>query len=140
MANPQTGTAAGFRRDVETAGANLMKETEAAVGRVGDEFQRAKEQIAETAASGRDDLSADLKKLSKDVANLKDTVAEMVKALGSDLGDAASDLGAEIASSAKEEAGAMVAELERVARRNPLAVVTGALCLGLVIGLISGRR
>ena len=34
----------------------------------------------------------------------------------------------------------MVAELERVARRNPRAVVTGALCLGLWIGLISGRR
>ena len=34
----------------------------------------------------------------------------------------------------------MVTEFERVARRNPLGVVAGALCVGLVIGLISGRR
>ena len=34
----------------------------------------------------------------------------------------------------------MVTEFERVARRNPLAVVAGALCVGLVIGLFSGRR
>jgi hypothetical protein len=60
--------------------------------------------------------------------------------MGSQIGDAASGLGSELASSAKDQAGSMVAEFERVARRNPLAVVAGALCLGLVIGLMSGRR
>src|SRR5215475_444395 len=133
MANPETGTAAGFRRDVGTAGANQKKETEAAAGRVGDEFQRAKEQISQTTASAREDLSADLGKLSGDISSLKDTVAEIVKALRSDFGEAASGLGAEIASSAKDHAGSVVEEFERVARRNPLAVVAGALCLGLVI-------
>src|SRR5215204_341104 len=132
MANPaeeRGGNSTTFRRDVETAGANLKKDTETAAGRVGEEFQRAKEQISQTAAAARDDLATDLRTLSDDVSKLKDTVANMATLVGS-----------EIASTAKEQAGSMVAEFERVARRNPLAVVTGALCVGLVIGLMSGRR
>ncbi len=78
--------------------------------------------------------------LSEDMSSLKDTVAELAKVFAAEIGEAASGIGAEVASSAKEQAGSMVAEFERVARRNPLAVVAGALCVGLVIGLISGRR
>jgi ElaB/YqjD/DUF883 family membrane-anchored ribosome-binding protein len=103
-------------------------------------LQRAKEQLAQTAATARDDVSGDLRRLSDDLVKLKDTVAEIAKTMGSQVGDAASDLGAEIASTAQDQASSMVAEFERVARRNPLGVVAGALCVGLVIGLLSGRR
>src|SRR6266540_3088787 len=114
MANPAENRTASLRRDVETA-----------ASRVGEEFQRAKEQISDTAAAGRDDLADDLRKLSEDMSSLKDTVAELAKVFAAEIGEAASGIGAEVASSAKEQAGSMVAEFERVARRNPLAVVAG---------------
>jgi ElaB/YqjD/DUF883 family membrane-anchored ribosome-binding protein len=144
MANPaedrNPGSTASLRRDVETAGANLKRDAEVGAGRVGEEFQRAKDQLSQTAAAAREDLAADLRKLTADVSRLTETVGSIAKSVGSQIGEAATDLGSEIASSAKQEAGSMVAEFERVARRNPLAVVAGALCVGMVIGLMSGRR
>ena len=50
------------------------------------------------------------------------------------------DIGAEIASTAKEQASTLVEEFEKVARRNPLGVVAGALFLGLLIGVMRGRH
>ena len=38
--------------------------TESATGRVGDDVQRAKENISEAAASARDDIAADLRRLN----------------------------------------------------------------------------
>jgi ABC-type transporter Mla subunit MlaD len=138
MANPAEDRS--LRKDVEAAGANVKKEAESGAGRVGEEIQRAKEQISQTAATARDDVSENLRALSDDIARLKDTVAGIAKTVGVQIGDAASDITSEIASSAKDQAGTVVAEFERVARRNPLAVVAGALCVGMVIGLMSGRR
>ena len=46
-----------------------------ATSRVGDDVQRAKENISEAGASARDDIAADLRRLSADVTSLKDTVA-----------------------------------------------------------------
>jgi ElaB/YqjD/DUF883 family membrane-anchored ribosome-binding protein len=129
MADPAEDRTASFRREAETSG-----------GRVGGEFQRAKEHIAETAAAGRDDIAEDLRKLTSDIASLKDTVAQLAKTVASDVGEAAGDIGLELASSAKEQADSMVTEFEKVARRNPLGVAAAALGIGLVIGLMSGRR
>ena len=43
------------------------RHAEAATGRIGDDVQRAKENISEAAASARDDIAADLRRLSVDV-------------------------------------------------------------------------
>jgi len=140
MAHPAEERTSGLRRDVETAGAHVKREAEAGAGRVGDDFQRHKEHLTQTAASARDDIASDLRKLTEDVSRLSGTVSGIARTVSSQIGEAASDLGSGVASTAKNQAGSMVTELERVARRNPLAVVAGALCVGMMIGLMSGRR
>jgi ElaB/YqjD/DUF883 family membrane-anchored ribosome-binding protein len=115
-------------------------EAEATVSRVGATMQRAKDEISQTAATGGEAISGDLRKLSEDVAALRDTVATLTKSLASEVGSAAEEIGADIGHAVKEEASSLVDEFEKVARKNPIAVVAGALCLGLLIGLSRGRH
>jgi len=114
--------------------------TESATGRVGDDVQRAKENIFEAATSARDDIAADLRRLSADVVSLKDTVAELAKAVTTEVGGAATGIGEDIASAAKDKANTLLSEFEAAARRNPLGVVIGAVGIGMLIGLMKGRR
>jgi hypothetical protein len=109
-------------------------------GRIGDDVQRARENISEAAASARDDIAAELRRLSADVGSLKDTVAELAKIVTAEVGEAATDIGEDIASTAKAQANTLLSEFEAVARRNPLGVVIGAFGIGLLIGLVKGRR
>ena len=51
-----TGPAGSSKRDAESA-----------TGHIGDDVQRAKENISEAAASARDDIAAELRRLSVDV-------------------------------------------------------------------------
>jgi hypothetical protein len=116
------------------------RRAEAAAGRIGDDVQRAKENIADAAASARDDIAADLRRVSADVARLKDTVSELAKTVTAEVGEAATGIGEDIASAAKNQANSLLSEFEAVARRNPLGVVIGAFGIGLLIGLVKGRR
>ena len=116
------------------------RHTESATGRIGDDVQRAKENISEAATSARDDIAADLRRLSADVVSLKDTVAELAKAVTADVGEAGASVGEDIASAAKDKANNLLSEFEAAARRNPLGVVIGALGIGMLIGLMKGRR
>ena len=113
---------------------------ESATGRIGDDVQRAKENISEAATSARDEIAADLRRLSADVVSLKDTVAELAKAVTTEVGGAATGVGEDMASAAKDKANTLLSEFEAAARRNPLGVVIGALGIGMLIGLIKGRR
>ena len=103
-------------------------------------MQRAKDNISEAAASARDDIAADLRRLSADVTSLKDTVAKLAKTTTAEVGGAATGIGEGIASAAKDQANTMLAEFEAIARRNPLGVVIGAFGIGVFIGLIKGRH
>jgi len=116
------------------------RRAETAAGRIGDDVQRAKEAACGSVASGRDDIAADLRRLSDDVAGLRDTVAGLAKTVAAEVGEAAADIGGDIASTAKDEASSLLSEFEAVARRNPLGVVIGAFGLGLLIGLAKGRH
>jgi hypothetical protein len=116
------------------------RDAEAGTGRIGDDVQRAKENISEAATSARDDIAADLRRLSADVVSLKDTVAGLAKAVTTEVGGAASGIGEDIASAAKNKANTLLSEFEAAARRNPLGVVIGALGIGMLIGLMKGRR
>jgi BMFP domain-containing protein YqiC len=113
---------------------------ESATGRIGDDVQRAKENISEAATSARDDIAADLRRLSADVVSLKDAVAELAKAVTTEVAGAATGIGEDIASAAKDKANTLLSEFEAAARRNPLGVVIGALGIGMLIGLMKGRR
>ena len=125
--------------DKDPAGSG-KRHTESATGRVGDDVQRAKENISEAAGSARDDIAADLRRLSADVVSLKDTVAELAKAVTTEVGGAATGIGEDIASAAKDKANTLLSEFEAAARRNPLGVVIGAVGIGMLIGLMKGRR
>jgi BMFP domain-containing protein YqiC len=113
---------------------------ESATGRIGDDMQRAKENISDAAASARDDIAADLRQLSADVTSLKNTVAALAKTVTAEVGEAATGIGGDIASAAKDQANTMLSEFEAVARRNPLGVVIGAFGIGMLIGIMKGRR
>ena len=112
------------------------RHAESATGHNGDDVQRAKENISEAAASARDDIAADLRRLSVDVTSLKDTVAKLAKTATAEVGEAATG----IASAAKDQANTLLSEFETIARRNPLGVVIGAFGIGMLIGIMKGRR
>ena len=112
------------------------RHAESATGHIGDDVQRAKENISEAAASARDDIAADLRRLSVDVTSLKDTVAKLAKTATAEVGEAATG----IASAAKDQANTLLSEFETIARRNPLGVVIGAFGIGMLIGLMKGRH
>jgi BMFP domain-containing protein YqiC len=116
------------------------RHAESATGRIGDDVQRAKENISDAAASARDDIAADLRQLSADVTSLKNTVAALAKTVTAEVGEAATGIGGDIASAAKDQANTMLSEFEAVARRNPLGVVIGAFGIGMLIGIMKGRR
>ena len=121
-----------------TAG-NLKQDAEAAVSRAGATVQRAKDEISQTAASAGDALHDDLRKLAEDVASLKDTVTKLAMSVGGEVADAAEEIGSDFVHVVKDEASSIAAEFEKVARKNPIAVVAGALAVGLFIGLLRGR-
>jgi hypothetical protein len=125
--------------DKRPAGAS-DRQAEAAAGRIGDHVQRARESISDAAAAGRDDIAADLHRLSADVASLKATLAGLAKTMAAEVGEAATDIGEDVASAAKDQAKTLLSEVEAAARRNPLGVLIGAFGIGLLIGLMKGRR
>ncbi len=104
-------------------------------------------------------LGDTVSQLSRDVANLKDTLATLASQAGgeatkafrsmsetvaSQVGSAAggmADKGSNLASTAKERAQTLASELEGMARHNPLATIAGTLLLGVIIGVMTrGRR
>ena len=116
------------------------RHAESATGRIGDDVQRAKENISDAAATARDDIAVNLRRLSADVISLKDTVAELAKTVTAEVGEAATGIGGDVASAAKDQANTLLSEFEAVARRNPLGVVIGAFGIGMLIGIMKGRR
>jgi ElaB/YqjD/DUF883 family membrane-anchored ribosome-binding protein len=99
-----------------------------------------------------------LAELRREFANLKDHVARFAAQAGGEaaksirgvgqnvaaqVGGAASnatDTGADLISSATEQAKTFAAELEGMARRNPLGTIAGAVLVGVVIGMMSRGR
>ena len=128
-----------FADDKGLAGSS-KRDAEAAAGRIGDDVQRAKENISDAAASARDDIAVNLRRLSADVISLKDTVAGLAKTVAAQVGEAATGIGGDIASAAKDQANTLLSEFEVVARRNPLGVVIGAFGIGMLIGIMKDRR
>src|SRR4029453_16009773 len=94
-----------------------------ATSRVGDDVQRAKENISEAGASARADIAADLRRLRADVTSLKDTLAALPNAGRGEVGEAATGIGEGLASAAK--ANTLISQIEAGARRHPLGVVSG---------------
>lgn len=99
-----------------------------------------------------------INQLSRDVANVKDTLGRLVSQVGdrgvkavqgihqsvaSQVGSAASgmaDTGSDLVSTATGHAKTLASELENMARRNPLGTIVGALLVGAVLGMMSRGR
>jgi ElaB/YqjD/DUF883 family membrane-anchored ribosome-binding protein len=107
---------------------------------VKDEMSAAAEKIGDIAGE-------DFHKLREEVARMRGTIAHLTKSIGAEIGNEAKKLGgearklgAEFAHTVEDEASSLVHEFEKVARKNPVAVVAGALFLGILIGLSRGRH
>jgi ElaB/YqjD/DUF883 family membrane-anchored ribosome-binding protein len=99
-----------------------------------------------------------MNQLSRDVMNMKDTLAKLVSQVGdrgvkavqgagqsvaSQVGSAASgmaDTGSNLVSAATGHAKSFASELEDMARRNPLGTIAGALLIGAFFGVMSRGR
>src|SRR5664279_1373820 len=112
------------------------RHAESAAGHIGDDVQRAKENISEAAASARDDIASDLRRLSVDVTGLKDTVAKLAKTATAEVGEAATG----IASAAKDQANTLLSEFGNNGPRNSVGGVLGGFRNGKLIGNMKGRR
>jgi ElaB/YqjD/DUF883 family membrane-anchored ribosome-binding protein len=115
------------------------RHAEASASRIGDDVQRARENISGATASARDDISADLHRLSADVVSLRDTVAKLAKTVAAEVGVAATDIGEDIASAAKDQGRTLLSEFDSVVRRYPFGVIIGAFAIGMLFGMKKGR-
>ena len=115
------------------------RHAEASASRIGDDVQRAKENISGATASARDDISADLHRLSADVISLRDTVAKLAKTVAAEVGVAATDIGEDIASAAKDQGRTLLSEFDSVVRRHPFGVIISAFAIGMLFGMKKGR-
>lgn len=103
-------------------------------------------------------LTADLKMLREDLANLTSTVKALVthktdelvgsardmsSNMAAQVGDTAAQLanrGSDLASSASQQAKTFASEVEAIGRANPLGAMAAALLVGVLIGLIGRGR
>jgi len=108
--------------------------------------------------ASRDSLAEDVSSLREDMAKMRDILSRFTSEAGGQaartarnvgqtvalqVGSTASGIastGADMAASATQQFKTFTNELEDIARKNPLGALAGALCLGLVIGLIARGR
>jgi hypothetical protein len=103
--------------------------------RLGQEFERAKDNISGAAANAKDNLGDDLGNLRADIAKLSETVTQLAKQVASEVGSVA-EVGA---GAAKEQVASIATEVENVVRRNPLGTLAGVFFAGLFIGMLRSR-
>jgi len=117
---------------------------------VSESLNRGKDAIEAAASEAMPAAAADLQAIRNDLSNLKDTLARFMAQASSEaagqlkdaVGDVADDLagkGTQFVSTAGEQGKTLAAEMEAIARRNPLGALAGALAIGFLIG-VWGRR
>jgi ElaB/YqjD/DUF883 family membrane-anchored ribosome-binding protein len=132
---------------------------------VAESLNRGKDAIGVAASEAMTAAASDLQAIRNDLNSLKDTLAKFMAQAGSEaarsardasssvagqvkdavgdtVGGVAGDLadrGVEFAATAGDQAKTLAAELEAMARRNPLGALAGALAIGFLIG-VWGRR
>ena len=128
---------------------------------VSESLNRGKDAIEAAAGEAMTAAASDLQAIRNDLSNLKDTLARFMAQASSEaaksardvsssvagqvkdaVGDVAGDLagkGAEFVSTAGEQGKTLAADIEAMARRNPLGALAGAFAVGFLIG-VWGRR
>jgi ElaB/YqjD/DUF883 family membrane-anchored ribosome-binding protein len=102
----------------------------------------ARQETAPGAAAGAgDEVAAQIGRLQDELNAIKQTVAGFGRASGGACNCAAcADAAHQLAQHARQDVQAAIADLEALARRNPRYLIGGALGVGLVVGLLLGRR
>ena len=128
---------------------------------VSESLNRGKDAIEAAAGEAMTAAAADLQAIRNDLSSLKDTLARFMAQASSEaaksacdvsssiagqlkdaVGNVADDLagkGTQFVSTAGEQGKTLAAEMEAIARRNPLGALAGALAIGFLIG-VWGRR
>jgi ElaB/YqjD/DUF883 family membrane-anchored ribosome-binding protein len=131
---------------------------------VGESVARGRDAIGAAANEAMTAAASDMQAIRNDLNGLKETLARFIAQVSHEtaksardvsasvggqmkdaVGDAAvvadslADKGAQFASSAGDQAKSFAAEIEAMARRNPLGALAGAVAVGFLIGLW-GRR
>jgi ElaB/YqjD/DUF883 family membrane-anchored ribosome-binding protein len=124
---------------------------------VTNSMARGKEAIGAAATDAMDQAAADLKALRNDLNNLTETMTKFISQAGNEAAKSAreitsnvagqvgtvagdiADRGANVAAATAQQAKSFAAELESMARRNPLGAIAGAVMVGVLIGMM-GRR
>lgn len=121
--------------------------TPSAAERIGEELQRAKDNIGRSASAAGDEVAAQIRRVQDDLNTIKDTIANFGKTSRAEASDAASRIGAaakdaagEFAGNARQDAQSKIDAFEDYARKNPNHVLAGALGIGVVLGLLLGRK
>jgi ElaB/YqjD/DUF883 family membrane-anchored ribosome-binding protein len=132
---------------------------------VSESLNRGKDAIGAAAGEAMTAAASDLQAIRNDLDSLKDTLARFMVQAGSEAARSVRDVSSSVAgqmkdavggtvedvaggladksvafaSTAGEQAKSLAAELEAMARRNPLGALAGALAIGFLIG-VWGRR
>ncbi len=128
---------------------------------VSESLNRGKDAIEAAAGEAMTAAAADLQAIRNDLSNLKDTLARFMAQASSEAAKSARDVSSSVAgqvkdavvdvaddlagkgtqfvSTAGEQGKTLAAEIEAMARRNPLGALAGALAIGFLIG-VWGRR
>jgi ElaB/YqjD/DUF883 family membrane-anchored ribosome-binding protein len=124
--NPQGSTNAGFRGSHGEKDAGRVSEADLAALR--DDLNNLKDTVASLVSKTTSDAA-------KSVRQATSNMAEHVSSMAGDL----AEKGSNAASAATNQARTFATEFENMARRNPLGALAGALCIGILIGMM-GRR
>ncbi len=128
---------------------------------VSESLNRGKDAIEAAAGEAMTAAAADLQAIRNDLSNLKDTLARFMAQASSEAAKSARDVSSSVAgqvkdavvdvaddlagkgtqfvSTAGEQGKTLAAEIEAMARRNPLGALAGALAIGFLLG-VWGRR
>jgi ElaB/YqjD/DUF883 family membrane-anchored ribosome-binding protein len=127
-------------------------------GTMTNSLARGKEAVGAAAGDATDEAGAEFKTLRDDLNNLTDTVMKFMSQAGSEAAKSAreitsnvagqvgsvvgemADKGANVAAATTQQAKTFAAELENMARRNPLGAIAGAVMVGVLIGMMGRRR
>ena len=114
---------------------------------VTDALDRGRSGIAELADTASDNLSRDVAKLREDLAQMQKTVSKFASDAGGEAYKAVQDVGSAVASqvgdaasTAKEQIKTVASEIETMTRRNPLGAIGATLLVGVIIGMMSRGR
>ena len=124
---------------------------------VTNSLARSRDAVGAATGGATEQAATDLKTLRNDLNNLTETVMKFMSQAGNEAARSAreitsnvagqvgnvvgemADKGANVAAATTQQAKTFAAELENMARRNPLGAIAGAVMVGVLIGMM-GRR